>query len=317
MISIINSFLEKIGFKNAEDAQMKVSAVVLCYNGERYLRDRISSIINQTSKPDEIVFLDDASTDKSLKLAKKILKSSKIKYRIIANWCNEGCARQIIRGINESKGDFVWIAEQDDYCSDKFLENIKKMYKDDTTNVYFCKSIPVDERNNKLAHYYSDEKELPDDFCADGKSFVENSLCIKNTVYNISSVVFKKNALKGVEKYMKQFKVFYDWIMYVYALREGKICYCSTVLNCHRRHNESIIAKYRRSSFYYEDLFCLKNYILDNFTISEENMDSMLFEVYREYSKCGSENDKVTDIRKHPYLGEKYKELQNKINERR
>ncbi|HAN10440.1 MAG TPA: hypothetical protein DCP90_07490 [Clostridiales bacterium] len=317
MRKMVSNFLKKIGFKNINDKQMKVSVVVLCYNGEKYLRDRLSSIINQTSKPDEIVFLDDASTDNSLKLAKEILKPSKIKYRIIKNWRNEGCARQIIKGIKKSKSDFVWIAEQDDYCSGNFLENIKKMYADDETNVYFCKSIPVDERNNKLKHYYIDEEEILDDFCVDGKSFVENNLCIKNTVYNISSVVFKKNALKNVYEYMKQFNVFYDWIMYVYALRGGKICYCSTVLNYHRRHNESIIAKYKGSNFYYEDLFCMKNYILDNFTISEENMDIMLFEMYREYLKCGSENDKSTDIRRHPYLGAKYQEFHNKINERR
>lgn len=322
MANILNNIFKKIVlyFKShcrvcrlRSDKHMKISTVVLCYNGEEYLNSRLQSIINQTFKPYEIIFLDDASTDNSVKLAKSILKKSKIRHKTIVNKHNTGCGNQIIKGLHESKGDFIWFAEQDDYCSTEMLNSVKEILKDTSVNLAFCKSIPVDCQNKKLENYYCDEENLVENYCVDGVFEVESKLCIKNTVYNISSVVFRKSSLKGVERFIGQYKVFFDWIIYSYVLRNGKIHYCANVLNYHMRHSGSIIARYLRHYYFYEDLFSVKKYILENYNIQKENVNNMLLEIERNYHQHGCEGHNSPDISGHPMLAAKYQEFKKTL----
>lgn len=318
MVSILNNILKKVVskfklysqiFRLRSNKHIKISTVVLCYNGEEYLNNRLESIINQTYKPYEIIFLDDASIDNSVELAKNILRTSKIKYKIIVNKNNMGCGNQIIKALHKARGDFIWFAEQDDYCSTEFLNSMKKVLKDNSVNLAFCKSIPVDRQNNKLENYYCDEENLLENYCVDGVFEVESKLCIKNTVYNISSVIFRKSSLEGVEKYIRQYKVFFDWIIYCYILRNGKIHYCADVSNYHMRHSESIIARYNRHCYFYEDLFRVKKYILENYKISKENINNMLLEIEKNYHQHGCEGHNSPDIFGHPLLAAKYQEF--------
>jgi glycosyltransferase involved in cell wall biosynthesis len=262
-----------------QDNKFKVSVVILCYNGEKFLNNRISSILNQTVKPYEIIFMDDASTDNSINIAKKLLDKSKIKYKIIENNINMGYANQLIKGWHLSKGDFIWVADQDDYCSTEFLRNINMLKFDESVGMIFCKSIAVDENNKKLEKYYGQVENFYDSYCVEGTFEVGRNLCEKNTIFNISSVVFRRNTLEGVGRYIRKCNVLFDWMIYVYVLRVGRICYCADVLNYHICHENSIISKYHRTCFSYEDLFYVKNYILDNYSITKENMDNMLFEI--------------------------------------
>lgn len=322
MVNILNNVFKKVvsyfefsskSCRLKSEKRMKISTIVLCYNGEKYLNSRLRSIISQTYKPFEIIFLDDASTDNSVKLAKSILKKSKIKYKMIVNKRNKGCGNQIIKGLYEAKGDFIWFAEQDDYCSIEFLSSIEKLLKDDSVNLVFCKSIPVDSHNKILENYYCDEEKQLENYCVDGVFEVESKLCIKNTVYNISSVIFRKSSLEGVEKYIRQYKVFFDWIIYCYVLRNGKIHYYADVSNYHMRHSESIIARYNRHCNFYEDLFSVKQYILENYKISKENMDKMIWEIERTYLQHGCEGYNSPNIFDHPVLGAKYQEFKKTI----
>lgn len=301
----------KSKFKN----KFKVSCIVLCYNGEKYIEKRLRSIIDQRSKPFEIIFLDDASKDNSVELANKVLKGCKIKYRIVVNKQNIGCGNQIIKGISEAKGNFIWFAEQDDYCNKEFLYKIKKMYKDRDVNIAYCKSIAVDKNYKELEYYYTNEKKLNNNYCIDGIDEITNKLCIKNTIYDISSVVFRKTALTGVEQLLQKFKVFYDWIFYVYVLRDGKISYCADSVNYHMRHTDSIIGKKRKTFSFYKDLFTVKNYIIDNYILPQEIMFEMLYEIKRDYRMYGCNRHTSLNIYDHPILSIKYTQLQRKIKD--
>ena len=69
-------------------------SVALCtYNGEKYIREQIESIINQTMLVDEIVVCDDGSTDDTLNVIKQINAETPVNIRIYQNETNLGvCA---------------------------------------------------------------------------------------------------------------------------------------------------------------------------------------------------------------------------------
>ena len=95
----------------------KVSVVVPNFNYARYLPARLTSIIEQTYPPHEVLFLDDCSNDGSVEIAAEILHGSGLSYRIITNESNQGTYRQWLRGLREATGDLIWIAEADDDCA--------------------------------------------------------------------------------------------------------------------------------------------------------------------------------------------------------
>jgi glycosyltransferase involved in cell wall biosynthesis len=57
-------------------SDVRVSVVVCTYNGEKYLRDQLQSILDQTRPPDEIIISDDGSTDSTLEIIEEFASSS-------------------------------------------------------------------------------------------------------------------------------------------------------------------------------------------------------------------------------------------------
>jgi len=245
----------------------KVSLIIPCYNGEIFITQRLESIMNQKYKPYEIIFLDDASTDNSVDIATKILKKGKIKHTIIVNRTNKGIAHQISTGLEVAKGKYIWFAEQDDFCYTDFLFTIKKMFKKKDINLAYCNSKAVNENLEVNDFYYGENLILKStkSFCVDGTYMVSNNLSTENTIPCLSAVVFRKNALNGIEKKLSDYKIFFDWFMYVYALRNGKISYHSKILNYHIRHTNSVIAKKNGTQEFYEDIETVKKYIKENY----------------------------------------------------
>jgi hypothetical protein len=95
----------------------RVSVIVPSYNYESHLPERLRSIVTQSYRPYEIVFLDDCSSDGSVGVAEALLKDAGIPHRVIRNSANQGVYRQWLRGLREATGDLVWIAEAADDCA--------------------------------------------------------------------------------------------------------------------------------------------------------------------------------------------------------
>ena len=93
-----------------------LSVIVPVYNTEKYLRECLDSVINQTLKDIEIICINDGSTDRSLDILKEYaLKDNRIK---IIDKKNEGVAAARNDGIRIANGEFVCFMDSDDYYPD-------------------------------------------------------------------------------------------------------------------------------------------------------------------------------------------------------
>src|SRR5436190_2458977 len=93
----------------------RVSVIVPNYNHAPFLERRIESVLRQTFQDYELLIMDDASTDSSPDIIARYGKLPKV--RILLNDRNSGSPfHQWNKGVNEAKGDFIWIAESDDYA---------------------------------------------------------------------------------------------------------------------------------------------------------------------------------------------------------
>lgn len=100
---------------------MKVSVVMSVYNCEKYLKDSIESILNQTYSNFEFIIINDGSTDGSIDIINKYaLKDNRI--IIIDNIENKGLIYSLNKGILKSTGKYVAIMDADDISENKRLE---------------------------------------------------------------------------------------------------------------------------------------------------------------------------------------------------
>jgi len=90
-----------------------ISIVMATYNGEKFLREQVDSLLAQSYPSLEFVFVDDASSDSSLAILQEYaLVDSRI--RLIANPINQGLLATFEQGIRAAKGEMIALSDQDD-----------------------------------------------------------------------------------------------------------------------------------------------------------------------------------------------------------
>ncbi len=88
-----------------------VSVCIATYNGERYLREQIESILSQLREEDEIIVSDDGSTDATLSIIESIGDS---RIKVIVNDKKHGVNGNFENALRHASGDFIFLADQED-----------------------------------------------------------------------------------------------------------------------------------------------------------------------------------------------------------
>lgn len=89
----------------------RVSVCLAAYNGERWLRAQLASILHQLVDVDEVVIVDDASCDSTPHIVEE-LRDPRI--RLLRNTRNIGVDRSFERAISEARGEIIFLSDQDD-----------------------------------------------------------------------------------------------------------------------------------------------------------------------------------------------------------
>jgi len=104
-------------------AHLRLSVIINNYNYGQYIEECINSVLTQTRAADEIIFVDDGSTDNSL----EIIQSYKGKVDIISK-PNGGQLSAIIAGAEAATGDILLFLDSDDLWKNKHLEIVESTY---------------------------------------------------------------------------------------------------------------------------------------------------------------------------------------------
>lgn len=130
-------------------SQDKVSVVIPVYNSEKFLKESIESVLNQTYNNLEIIAVDDGSTDHSLKILKQYSDSIKI-----ISQPNSGLCFAITKGINEIKGKwFKWFSP-DDIMYPETIETLVNTAKTVSENtIVYSNWTMINEKGKKLRNF--------------------------------------------------------------------------------------------------------------------------------------------------------------------
>lgn len=224
----------------------RVSVIVPNYNYARYLPARLASIIGQTYRPFEIIFLDDHSSDDSVSLARAVLADCDIPHRIVVNNANAGCYAQWIRGLEMATGDLVWIAEADDECEPRLLEVLVEAFDDRNVVLAYCQSRKIDGDGHEIRHDYLDHtndistSKWLQSYRRHGVDEIRDTLAIKNTIPNASAVLMRRLDLTAIRDRLLGHRSAGDWLTYVHLLEHGSIYFSPETLNSHRVHRQGV-----------------------------------------------------------------------------
>lgn len=228
-----------------------ISVIVPNYNHEKYLKKRLDSIFNQTYKNFEVILLDDSSTDKSTDILSEYAKRENVKFCVFNKENSGNTFVQWLKGIELSKGDFIWIAESDDYCDVDFLEKVSApLLQDEEIMLSYCQSNKVDGKGNKMGNWIDytnslNEQTFKNDFIESGNLFISKFLIFKNVIPNASAVLLRKRNLTLHNDILlhNNLRTCGDWIIYFNQIMCFKVSFVAESLNNFRYHPNSVIAK--------------------------------------------------------------------------
>lgn len=250
-----------------------VSVIIPNYNHAKYLEERIQSVLNQTYKDFEVIFLDDCSTDNSLDIINKYRDNPHVS-QIIVNEQNSGSPfKQWKKGLLLAKGEIIWIAESDDTCETTFLEKLLKTQQENNAVLVFCHSIVINELGVIEENSWQDI--LSNSFTIEGKEFIDQYLINRNIIQNTSSVIFNKNATtKALRQPFMELKSAGDWIFWIYIALEGSISYVNDSLNYYRQYSNNTTFRSIANGTTEKEHQFIFNHLLINGIINEQMYSS-------------------------------------------
>lgn len=106
-----------------------LSVAIATYNGERYIRKQIQSLLDQTILPKEIVVCDDQSTDKTVEAIEELSQSSTVPITIYRNDQRLGFGENFIKSASLCTTEFVAFCDQDDIWLPEKLQVVLDLMK--------------------------------------------------------------------------------------------------------------------------------------------------------------------------------------------
>ncbi|TFW71664.1 hypothetical protein C3Y98_06140 [Methylotenera oryzisoli] len=248
--------------RRAQGFNPLVSIIVPNYNHAAYLRERLDSVYNQTYKNIEVILLDDCSDDDSRQILQAYANQFPEITTLAFNEVNSGGVfNQWRKGLLAAKGDLIWIAESDDYCSLDMLEELIRFFKNDAVMLAFCRSDFVQGKpTNKV---WSSEDFLADlklniwstPFVKSAHWLVNNAWAIKNIVPNVSSAVFRNpgNIALLSDDTWRELRLCGDWVFYLNLIRGGLVAYSPLTTNFYRQHEQGTSISVQKEEVYYKE----------------------------------------------------------------
>lgn len=215
-----------------------ISVIVPNYNHAPYLRQRIDSILGQTYQNLELILLDDCSTDGSREVMEQYRSNPRVSH-IVYGESNSGSAfRQWDKGIALAKGEWIWVAESDDYAKPTFLERLMKEV--DTVPdcvLAYSATFWVDQQGAKLWETPHSDKVNT----YDGHDFIRQKLAVCNSIANVSECIFRRDKFRPSESYRyEHMRLCGDWFFYVLLAEQGKVVEVEEPLSYYRQHSTNI-----------------------------------------------------------------------------
>jgi glycosyltransferase involved in cell wall biosynthesis len=214
----------------------KVSIIMNCYNGEKYLHEAIISVLVQTYKNWELIFWDNNSIDNSADIFKSY-KDKRLKYFLSKKKTILHVARNL--ALSKSKGKFITFIDTDDFWHKKKLETQMQLFKKKKDIACVHSKLWVKYQDSILPKKLFTWKNLPE-------GFIFEKL-VKKYNLGFTTVILKKSTLKNFPNIFNTKKDFISDFDLIFNLaKKYKFACVQKPLSTYRKH------KYNFSNFIFD-----------------------------------------------------------------
>lgn len=243
----------------------KVSVIVPNYNHATYLQQRIDSILNQTYQDFELILLDDCSTDNSREVLNRYRHHPKV-AQIIFNETNSGSTfRQWNKGIELATGEYIWIAESDDWAEPEFLTTLLSLFPlYPSVGLAYTTSKFIDSKGNLLW----EKKGSGGNQFYTGQEYILRKLLLFNSINNVSMVVFRKSLYEQINHPLYENMIFCgDWLFYVLLCEHTNVIEHQKAYNNYRIHQNNVSTKAEKEGLSFLEGIRVLDYICDHYPV--------------------------------------------------
>ena len=258
----------------------EISVIVPNYNHAQYLQQRLDSILEQTFQDFEVIILDDCSTDNSKDIIELYRSHSKVSH-IEYNKANSGSTfKQWDRGIGLAQGNWIWIAESDDWCERTLLETfVPALNESRNCTIAFCQTHAVDAQGNIIL---TTANPVLEEIVA-GKEFIRKRMLHMNSIFNASMCIFKRQCYYDVSKQFTHYKFCGDWLFWIEVAALGNVYISAKVLNYFRKHPGDVSTNAFKSGLYYLEYLQLTDDLLEMKFITPEVKSRLTQDSFKKY----------------------------------
>ena len=193
------------------------------YNGEKYILEQLTSILNQLGKDDEIVISDDSSSDQTINIIEN-LNDNRIK--LLKNNTFRSPIFNLENALKNASGNFIFLADQDDiWLPNKIVEMCKHIT---SNNVVMSDAMLVDLELNVISNSLNSWRHYR-------SGFLKN---LYKSRYLGCCMAFSDNFKSKIIPFPKNIKAHDVWIG-LYAELSDEVKYLSLQLIKYRRHENN------------------------------------------------------------------------------
>ena len=216
-----------------------IDILVAVYNGEKYLKEQLTSILNQTYKEFNIIIRDDGSTDSSLYIIKEFNQLYPEKVTFVEGVPSGSAKNNFFELINYAKSDYIMFCDQDDIWFENKIEvTLKKMQATENT---YGKDVPilchtdltvVDKNLNTINPSFFKMQKF------DITKTTLNRALVQNIVTGYTMMINKAllDLAKGTNS---EDIIMHDWWLFLIASAFGRVEVVTTPTILYRQHEEN------------------------------------------------------------------------------
>lgn len=212
-----------------------ISVIIPLYNGEKFIEEAILSVLHQTYQNFEIIVMDDCSTDNSYNIIKSF-DDTRIKY--VKNEQNLGLAKNLAKGINLAKGEYICLLGQDDMFTCSKFESQLTYILDKDLDVCYSSNYT----------YFSKNKIIKNNLDLFAKKVEEKDETLMKDIYipdyavtlpMSQSAIFKTSVLKDLN-YLRNTVRLDDWPILVKTFENYNVGFLNKPTFYWRQHDNNM-----------------------------------------------------------------------------
>lgn len=253
---------------------MPVSVIIPLYNKSYSVARCVNSIARQTKLPNEIIVINDGSTDNSIQQLKATIAALPSLNIRVYDQENCGVAAARNRGVGEATNSLIALIDADDEWDPLFIERMADLVeKFPGASLYSCNHYKQYGTNKSVQ-----ASELGNGF----EGYIDNFFTIKNCQYlvNSSSVVFRKDAFLQVGGFPEKARVTEDVFVWFRLISQFQFAYINQPLSVIHRTKDMSRESRRNAVPYIVSYFRLNRFEFEGLNKSQKKF---LFNIYRNH----------------------------------